>query len=368
MKTTIITGLVVVVIGLSWMLKQPAASTTTRSSKPDSLSEMIPPFLPAKSTTTDPDASEENYFTTQHLRLDVLSNPYRYQNLQLYPIIASSAFLDHHKVLGPYLSLKEGLEQKKLIITEVHTTDSPPADTTGICILVDDAEVNTLFIENISYDTIIILGGEVIQGGKQDRMIVSDFMLPPCSGKIDVAVYCVEHGRWTAKDEDLFFSVTPGIAPAPVREVLPSEQQPQMKVWEEVSRMNLDLKARSSTEALVEIMFDKELNDHIDPYLEFFNTIKWPFQVVGVVAVVGNEIVGCDIFAQHELFLNYYPDLVSSYCGKVHQHDEDVNLPAQDVQSFFTKIVESEASLEKHLSENGTQLKHKNYRLHVAAY
>src|SRR6187401_3569125 len=107
-----------------------------------------------------------------NLKLDPVAaqRNYRFQNLQFYPIRANANFVAQHKNLGKFVTLKEALEKKKVALTESN-----------------GGEVNRLFIENISRDTIIILSGEVVQGGKQDRMIAQDFILYPKSGKKDVS-------------------------------------------------------------------------------------------------------------------------------------------------------------------------------------
>src|SRR5437868_830924 len=94
-------------------------------------------------------------YTKDNLRLEAAGKlKYRYRNLQLYPIYASAAFVAQHKNVGKYVVLKDALEKKNVTITESN-----------------GGEVNTLFMENTSKDTIMVLSGEVVQGGKQDRMI-----------------------------------------------------------------------------------------------------------------------------------------------------------------------------------------------------
>ncbi len=221
-----------------------------------------------------------------------------------------------------------------------------------------------------------MLGGEVIQGGKQDRMIARDFLVIPNSGKVDIAVYCVEHGRWT-DSLNLQFDVTVGFAPTTVREAIfitvPDEEElrevpptQQAEVWKQVAELQEDLKVVSPTDALVEAMEDTKISTVIQPYQDFFNSVQWPVNVVGVVAVLNNEIVGCDIFAQHDLFMKYYPDLVPSYSDHVYRAGEKELLSYKEVRSFFMKTFNNDASLAKHLSEKGTQLMHKNKRLHLA--
>lgn len=108
------------------------------------------------------------------------SDAHSYQNLRLYPVRANKSFEAVHSDIGKYETLQHSIKEKKLKITE---------SSRG-------GEVNRLNIENISNDTIMVLAGEVIQGGKQDRVIANDFILYPGSGKKDLDVFCVESGRW----------------------------------------------------------------------------------------------------------------------------------------------------------------------------
>src|SRR5215813_11810677 len=112
---------------------------------------------------------------------------FTYENLRLYPIIAKDSFKLAFKNLTKFTPLKKALEQKKVVITEKG----------------GGAEVNTLTIENKSKDTIIINSGEVIKGGQQDRVINTDMVLYPNSGKKNLPVFCVEAGRWSARGESI---------------------------------------------------------------------------------------------------------------------------------------------------------------------
>ena len=107
---------------------------------------------------------------------------YTYENLRLYPVYANENFKNEFRTVGKYLTLQDALAKNKIKITEKNNGGS----------------VNNLTIENISSDTIIIICGDVVKGGKQDRIIQNDILLRPKSGKQDLQVFCVESGRWSA--------------------------------------------------------------------------------------------------------------------------------------------------------------------------
>ena len=131
--------------------------------------------------------SQEYSYRTLDINLQDDLRSFTYKNLRIYPIKAKPAFKEQTKHIEKYTSLKEALEKKKINITEKEGKSG--------------AEVNTLYAQNTSRDTLFLMAGEVIQGGKQDRVIGEDVVLPPNS-KVMLPVYCVEQGRWSAGRRD----------------------------------------------------------------------------------------------------------------------------------------------------------------------
>jgi len=308
-------------------------------------------------------------YNQHHLSLKN-TNDYRCDNLQLYPVYASSAFIQYYKNLGPYLSMEEALAQEKMLITEYNSnegTNLPPTPTriNRQQLPIDDARVNTLFVENISADTIIILGGELIRGGKQDRMIAQDFMLPPHSGKIDVGVYCVEHGRWSAPNEDVKFKEAMPMAPNKVRKA-GSKERNQQKVWEEVEDISAMMDLKITTGALAHAMNSEEFNKVLQKYADCYKT-GWPDEVVGVVAVMGDEIVGCDLFASPTLFNKYFPSLLKSYTGNAASAAKEIKLNYMDVDQYLKGLLD-ETQQEALINEKGTQLVNGKYKIHISVF
>src|SRR5208337_4758299 len=109
----------------------------------------------------------------------------------------------------------------------------------GTVRVVETGSVNELRIENSGDEDVFIQSGDIVKGGRQDRVLTVSFVLPPKSGEVPVAAYCVEHGRWSqrgAEDAGHFASSYNSIPsreaklamkapPAPVRSALPAEAQ-----------------------------------------------------------------------------------------------------------------------------------------------
>ena len=350
MKTTLVILLLIgVVIGLVWVYKPVKAKVT--------------PAIRYPLTSQNRD----QWFGLAHLQIEPPLDRHRHGDLQLYPIYASQTFILHHRPLGPYTSLQDGLAQKKLLITEI-TGETPGRSNASSSVESDNAEVNRLFVENISADTVIILGGEVIRGGKQDRMIAQDFMVMPHSGKVDINVFCVEHARWTPDEDVMYeFNQAMDVAPSKVRKAA-NTKKGQGKVWEEVEVLNESFDTKTATGTLADAINDEEMMINVKAYKDQLEKINWPENVVGVVAIRGNEVVGLDIFAQASLFRNYYPSLLSSYCSDVHEASHDKLKSFEEVQALFSELISSEEAIERYVVEQGTQLKQGRNRIHLAGY
>ena len=102
-----------------------------------------------------------------------ISGPYTHENLTIF------LFHAHDQIDGSrYISLKEALEQEKVRVYETGT-------------------VGQLEAENLSKTVdIFIQAGDVLKGGRQDRTLGIDFIIPARSGRLPIPTFCVESGRW----------------------------------------------------------------------------------------------------------------------------------------------------------------------------
>lgn len=244
----------------------------------------------------------------------ILGEPQHFETLTLYPVHANDAFPDNRIKLGNYLSMSEAVGAGKVKVTEV-----------------DGGDVNNLLIENLSGDTVMILNGETVVGGKQNRMIARDVLLEPHSGKLDLNVFCVEHGRWTG---GLDFAVTEqSLPPAQVRNKLKQavlEEPDQQEIWEDI-KVNLDMMVvESPTDALHDMKDNMKYRENEAKYTsQFAKVFEYTNDVVGVVVVAADGSITCDIFASPTLFKKYYPNLLQSYAATAliaHEVKEKSNL------------------------------------------
>lgn len=225
-----------------------------------------------------------------------ISGPYIHDNLSVFLIHGASASPTKH-----YVTLKDAMEAKQVI---VHETQN----------------VNNLAIENVSGDTVFIQGGDIVKGGQQDRTLTNDFFLPAKSGKLSIAAFCVEQGRWTqrAGEPAKNFSVSSMMAPKAVKEKVTAGGT-QQQVWSEVASVQasvaaatgsgIGLASRSSLQLTLE---DKKVGEKTSGYLKALsNAAKGP-DLVGVVFAINGELNSGDMYSSHELFTTMWPKLLNS--------------------------------------------------------
>jgi len=132
-----------------------------------------------------------------------------------------SVFLIHGKdrIKGQtFITLQEALIQKKVIVRETRS-------------------VNELSIENVSGEEVYVQSGDIVKGGQQDRMLVVDLILPPHSGTIPIAAFCVENGRWSQRGTEavtVFSSSSNSVASREVK-LAAKAKSSQGEVWREVA-------------------------------------------------------------------------------------------------------------------------------------
>ena len=159
--------------------------------------------------------------------------PIRHGNLTVFPVVAARSHDTQE-----FLTLDEGLRSGDVIVTESGSVQPlirrPPTPSRG------GAQVNQLVLVNNSKRPLILLAGEIVTGGKQDRVIGKDRIIPAESDPIDLGVFCVEPGRWTGSSDRFGVGGGAGMMQAPmaapnVRAKAMADKD-QSKVWAEVGR------------------------------------------------------------------------------------------------------------------------------------
>ena len=289
---------------------------------------------------------------------------YTYENLRLYPVIAKDSFKLAFRNLNKFTTLKLALEQKKVLITEKG----------------NGGTVNSLTIENKSKDTIIINCGEVIKGGQQDRVINEDMVLYPNSGKKDISVFCVEHGRWSPRNESIrvsngqgysgaaAFTTTYNFSAPSLRKVVTKDSD-QSKVWDKVAKINMENKTTTSTGTYTALDQSSDYKSKMDKYISFFlPKINAEKDIVGVIVVTGDKVIGADIFANHALFIQNLDGLLHSYSTEAIISGKPVTIVQAVVDKYVNDLLGDEKKQEETLKKKGSKFVNANKKLRISSF
>ena len=252
--------------------------------------------------------------------------PISHGNLTIFPVIASST----HDT-SEFLTLDEGLRSGDVIVTEAGRVQ-PLARRGGRPIPVGGGEVNRLVLVNNSNRPLLLLAGEIVTGGKQDRVIGKDRIVPAHSDPIDMSVFCVEPGRWTEVSSN-FKGMSSQMAQPSVRGKAMADKN-QQAVWDSVRTAQAGVAGGASapvaaevrgTSSYARVMDNSEVKQRVD---EIAAPVQRDYQglirelrarnAVGVVAAVNGRIIWADVFASTPLLEKYWPKLVRSYAAEAY--------------------------------------------------
>jgi hypothetical protein len=258
-----------------------------------------------------------------------LSGPYTHGNL--------TVFLVHGKDLTTktFLTLQEALAQKKVRVYETK-------------------DVNELAIRNLSNQDVYVQAGDIVRGGDQDRMISVDFIVPPRSGRMPIAAFCVESGRWSKRGNEenaVFVSSENSVATKELK-LAAKREKSQQAVWESVKvaqeqlAVNVAVAASalmntSSFELSVENAKVKEMTA---AYLKTLSGIlQNKSDVIGYVFAINGHVNSADVYASRALFVKLWPKLLkASAVEAIAELNKDVEAKAVASETVHTFLADSE--------------------------
>jgi hypothetical protein len=256
-----------------------------------------------------------------------------YRNLQIFLVHGDTQLEDRH-----YATLSEALAKGMVIVKE-----------TG--------NVQELSIENRSGTvTVFLNAGDIVKGGRQDRTVRDDLVLPPKSGQVALASFCVEHGRWTKRgaEEAGAFALNDKVLTSRKLKMAARYGQNQSEVWsgvaEQQSKLNANVSRLAgksvetrnplSASSLQLTLENPDLEAVKKQYLEKFSPLlNDQTDVIGFVYVINGEINSAEVYNNKNLFRALWPKLLDSAVTEAiteYRADRDFQpLQAADLRAFF---------------------------------
>ena len=171
--------------------------------------------------------------------------------------------------------------------------------------------VNTLIVKNNSVTPLLLIDGEEVIGGDQNRIVNSTILIAPKSSS-PISVSCTEQGRWAYKSE---FKSSMHIADYDTRRAKlmakRSNEPVQHAVWSSIENLEENLEFASPTRAMSESYDAQRIN-----HQEFINAFQAVEGQNGVLVIINGEIKGFELFLNPEIYSHFHEKIIKSYLIK----------------------------------------------------
>lgn len=229
-----------------------------------------------------------------------ISTPHTYKNL--------TVFLIHGKnetSKTNVIALPEAMERKILKVYET-------------------SDVNELEVENISKTLdVFIQSGDIVKGGKQDRVLAVSIIIPARSGRVKIDAFCVESGRWEKrKNENVneFSSANDRIVSKDLK-MAANGARSQQEVWSKVSEAQKKLSdtvgapvaAAESRSSLQLSLENEKVTANADEYIaKLSSAINGKSDVIGYAIAINGQINSADVYVSNDLFKKLWPRMLKA--------------------------------------------------------
>lgn len=233
-------------------------------------------------------------------------------NIAVIPLKTEKNYID-------VLTLKKGL---KLGLVEVKECDT--------------SEVNTLIVKNRAVTPLILVDGEEVVGGDQNR-IINSTVLVDAQSEMEVSVSCSEKNRWSYKNK---FKSSEYIANSQTRlakEIASRDSAYfQDTVWSSIDMLEDRTSFSSPTKAMKESYENLKI-DHSE-VIKTFNIIDGQN---GVLVIINGEIKGFEIFLNSNIYKTFHEKIIKSYIIDCEIKKEEYNINVAAAQDVINKAYDS---------------------------
>jgi hypothetical protein len=223
--------------------------------------------------------------------------------------------------------------------------------------------INVIMVENNSGKPLHIKSGEIIVGGRQDRVFAKDTIIPSTKGPHTIPVYCIEENRWSHYEKRFSYG---GNTSSGLQRLLDSSSS-QTIIWNEIRNWLKDGNQKSSSFAA--FLHQKKTVDTTKAYIRHFLQ-QLPLidsNTVGIIASTGHKILGADIFISPSFFYQTLPYLLEKYSLEAILSGTEVNNEFIKEQQYADTIL-SPAEQADYIHKKGKKIFYKGVLLQMTTY
>ncbi len=172
----------------------------------------------------------------------------------------------------------------------------------------EHSTVNTLIVKNNSVTPLLLVDGEEIIGGDQNRIVNATILIAPNSEE-KIPVNCTEHGRWAYKSEFKQSEYMANYRTRSAKEkAVRANMSEQQAVWDSIEDLEMSRSFSSPTQAMSESY--ENLKVDLDEFISNFKALDGQ---TGAVIIIDGEIKGFELFLNSQIYHEYHEKILKSY-------------------------------------------------------
>lgn len=267
-----------------------------------------------------------------------ITGPYSHKNLSIFLIHGKDA-IDGDK----FLTLDEALKKEKLVVLET-------------------SNVQELKVKNLSKDYYVFMqSGDIVKGGKQDRVVQHDTIVPPNTEELPIDSFCVEQGRWEQRGEEsaATFKSSENMVTSKKMKLAIRHKKSQSEVWNEVSetqnkleeKLNKSVRSEDSNSSLELSLEDKDLKKNTDKYVSELKSLSGKDSAIGFVSVINGKIHTADIYSNKMIFQKVWEKMLKANAiealSEETKQDSNKTASIKDVTDWLDKAEQGKKTVEE---------------------
>lgn len=256
-----------------------------------------------------------------------ISSPYSHKNLTIFLIHGK----DESKNTN-VMTLAEAMERKLFVVYET-------------------SSVNELEVENLSKtQDVFIQSGDIVKGGKQDRVLAVSIIIPARSGRVRIDAFCVESGRWQKRGSEeagKFSSSNDRIVTKELK-IAANATRSQQEVWDSVSKAQAklsqnvggDVKAAASGSSLQLSLENGKVAASVEEYVKALTKIAdGKSDVIGFAFAINGKLNSADVYVSNALFKKLWPRMLKATATEAVAESRGVRLAETVKASAVTEMI-----------------------------
>lgn len=226
--------------------------------------------------------------------------------------------------------------------------------------------LNNIHVLQLQYSgslPLLINSGEILLGGRQDRVTARDTLLLPGSTLHTLPVFCIEEGRWSNREKPFAYG---GTVSAGLQALL-HYQPNQTLLWNEI-RLLLQ-QQNSKTQTSYSSWNNRRQADTMNRCIRELQQrlVGADSSYAGLLATTGNRVLGADVLISESLFYQVLPQLLEKFMATALQSGATPQLQAQQVDAYTQQLLQA-ATQDEFIRRKGKRLYFKGVLLQITSF